>query len=128
MTPTTESKQLQTMKVASTIALLAGLWYFISPWVYGAYSVANSWNNWIIGAMVVILAGIRLGSPLRTAALSWVNCALGIWAFVSPWIYKYTMDHGRFINSLAVGVILFVAAMWSATSTPHTQHPVVTHT
>jgi hypothetical protein len=116
------------MKVASTLTLLAGLWYFISPWVYGTYHLRNAWNDWIAGAVVVILAGIRLSSPLRTVALSWINCAFGVWAFVSPWIYGYTMDHGRFINSLCVGVILFVAAIWSATSTPHTHHPVSTHT
>ena len=65
MTPTTESKQTQAMKVASTIALLAGLWYFVSPWVYGVYAATNSWNNWIVGAVVVILAAIRLGSPMK---------------------------------------------------------------
>jgi hypothetical protein len=46
---------------------------------------------------------------------------------VSPWIFGYTMQHGQLINSLCVGLIMFVAAIWSATSTPHTQHPVVTH-
>ena len=117
---------MQAMKTASTITLLAGLWFFMSPWVYGVYSNVNSWNNWIVGAVVVILAAIRIGYPMRTVSLSWINCVLGIWAFISPWIYGYSMDHGRFVNSLCVGVITFVAAMWSATSTPHTHHPAVT--
>ena len=115
------------MKVASTIALLAGLWYFVSPWVYGVYAATNSWNNWIVGAVVVILAAIRLGSPMKTVSLSWINCALGIWAFISPWIYGYTLEHGRYVNSLCVGVIMFAAAMCSVTSTPHSHHTVATH-
>ncbi len=127
MTPTMEKKDTGT-KVASTISLLVGIWFFISPWVYGAAGVANSWNSWIVGAVVVILAAIRLSNPINTAAASWVNCILGVWAFISPWVYGYTLDHGRFINSLCVGVILFVASITSASSTPHTQHPVVTRT
>ncbi len=127
MTPTMESKNTG-MQAASIICLLAGIWFFISPWVYGTASVTNSWNSWIVGAAVVILAAIRLSNPMKTMAASWVNCILGVWAFISPWIYGYTMDHGRFINSLCVGVILFVAAITSTTSTHSTHHPVTTRT
>jgi hypothetical protein len=49
--------------------------------------------------------------------LSWLNALLGIWAFFSPWIYGYTGNAGRFINSLCVGVIVFVLAIVSATFT-----------
>ena len=127
MTPTIESKHTGA-SIASTISLLVGIWFFISPWVYGTFGDVNSWNSWIVGAAVVILAAIRLSMPMRTVGLSWVNCALGVWAFISPWVYSYTMERGRFINSLCVGVILFIAALSSATSTHHTQHPVVTRT
>lgn len=127
MTPTMESKDTG-MQAAGIICLLAGIWFFISPWVYGTASNANSWNSWIVGAVVVILSAIRLSNPMKTVGLSWVNCLLGVWAFVSPWIYGYTVEHGRFINSLCVGVILFIAAITSATSTHHTQHAVPTRT
>ena len=117
------------VSVASTICLLAGIWFFISPWVYGTFHDANSWNSWIVGAVVVIIGAVRLSTPMTTGGLSWVNCLLGIWAFVSPWVYGYTIETGRFINSLCVGVILFIAAIASATAASHTtHHPVVTHT
>jgi hypothetical protein len=51
------------------------------------------------------------------ASLSWLNALLGIWTFFSPWIYGYTAGTGRFINSLCVGVIVFVLAICSATFT-----------
>jgi len=127
VTPTLESKHTGTM-VASTICLLAGIWFFISPWVYGTSGDANSWNSWIVGAVVVILSAIRLSAPMTTAGLSWVNCILGVWAFISPWVYGYTLEHGRFINSLCVGVILFIAAISATTTTHDTRHPVTTRT
>lgn len=123
-----ESKHTGT-STASTICLLCGIWFFVSPWVYGAAGNPNSWNSWIVGAAVVILSAIRLGNPTSMVGLSWINCLLGIWAFISPWIYGYdTVNQGRFINSLCVGVILFIAAISAATTTHRTSHPVVTHT
>ncbi len=106
--------RLNGVKAASTIVLLAGIWFFISPWIYGAYMHSNAWNSWIVGAILFILACIRVGRPAYSAALSWCNMVLGIWAFFSPWIYGYTGNTGRFVNSLCVGVIVFVLSIASA--------------
>ena len=87
MTPTNvDRKHLQTVRGASSVVLLAGLWFFISPWIYGAPMTANAWNGWIVGAAIVILAAIRVANPVHTTGLSWVNCILGVWAFISPWV------------------------------------------
>ena len=127
MTPTTDSKPTA-FTASSVIAFLAGIWLFISPWIYGAYGAANAWNNWIIGVAIVILAGFRMGYPMATQWISWVNVLLGIWTFISPWIYGYTGNQGRFINSLCVGVIVFVFALRNAMATPHMGHPATTRT
>ena len=101
---------------ASTLCLLCGIWLFFSPWVYGADSVnGTGWNGWIVGLAIVILSLVRLARPVYSTVLSWCNMVLGIWVFFSPWIYGYTGNEGRFINSLCVGVIVFIAAIASAT-------------
>jgi len=112
-----------TVKAASTITLLAAIWLFLSPWVYAAYHLPQAWNSWIIGVAIVILAAIRLGNPEGTSWISWLNCLLGIWTFASPWIFRFTNDTGRFANSLCVGVIVFFAALRSATARPHSGTP-----
>jgi hypothetical protein len=106
--------RLTGVKAASTIVLLAGIWYFVSPWVYSGYTHPNAWNSWIVGAILFILACIRVARPAYSTALSWCNMVLGIWAFFSPWIYGYTGNTGRFINSLCVGVVVFVLSIASA--------------
>jgi hypothetical protein len=103
-------------RAASTICLLAGIWLFVSPWVYGAAGSANAWNSWIVGAAMFIIGAVRLGTPLYSTGLSWVNTVLGIWVFFSPWIFSYVGNTGRFINSLCVGVIIFVLSIVSALS------------
>ena len=109
---------MTTVKGASGINLLAGIWLFISAWVYGAYALQNAWNSWIVGALIVILAAVRLSDPMKTIWASWVNCILGIWTFASPWIYGY---HGsdRATNSMVVGILVFALAIVSATAAPH---------
>ena len=120
MTPneaTSSTTKMTAAKAASTIVLLAGIWFFVSPWVYGAYTTGNAWNSWIVGALMFILGCVRVSQPSRLTGLSWLNALLGIWAFFSPWIYGYVGNTGRFINSLCVGVIVFVLALCSATAT-----------
>jgi SPW repeat len=124
----TDSNHVPAIKRAAIINLLAGIWLFISPWVYLAYHNRNSWNEWIVGALIVILAATRLGNPLGARGVSVVNMLLGIWTFASPWIYGYTDYRGRFINSLCVGVIVFVFGLVNSsmrrTVTPDEPHPV----
>ncbi len=102
-------------KGASTICLLAGIWLFVSPWVYGAHTNANAWNCWIVGGFMVLFGIIRIARPAYSTVLSWCNMILGIWTFFSPWIYGYAgTNTGRFINSLCVGLIVVVFSIISA--------------
>jgi hypothetical protein len=103
-------------RIASGICLLAGVWLFVSPWVYGAAASGNAWNNWIVGGLMVLIGIVRLARPAYSSAISWFNTILGIWTFFSPWIYGYSGDTGRLINSLCVGFIVFVFSIAAATS------------
>lgn len=107
-------------KSASIVVLLAGLWFLASPWVYGSYLSQESWNNRIVGLLITILAIARLSAAdlRRTQWISWANCLFAIWIMASPWVYQYAENTDRLVNSLCVGVILFVAATISAVSAP----------
>lgn len=111
------------LRAAGPIAFLAGVWFFVSPWFYDSYALDSAWNNWIVGAAVVVLAAFRLGYPFA-AWIGWVNCLLGIWIFASPWIYGYNVDHRRLVNSLCVSVaIFFVVGLHNGIRPPPTSHP-----
>jgi len=92
-----DNTRLGAIKAAGTICLLAGVWFFVSPWVYGAAAQPNAWNSWIIGGFMVLFGILRISRPAYSTALSWCNMVLGIWTFFSPWIYGYT-GNGRFIK------------------------------
>jgi len=97
--------------VAYIVSLLIGLWFFVSPWVYGAAGNPNAWNSWIVGALIALFSLIRLGSRGGATYLGWANAILAVWVFISPWVYGYTANTGRFVNSLCVGVVVFVISL-----------------
>ena len=106
---------------ASLLAFLGGLWLFLSPWIYGASGNSNAWNSWIIGAVICFLALMR-GSRPAAINLSWLNSILGLWTFLSPWIFAYTGSSGRMINSLCVGFLVFCSAIIGANSARMSHH------
>ena len=100
---------LSTAKAASTICLLAGIWLFVSPWVYGAYANGNAWNSWVVGGFMILFGIIRIVRPAYSTVLSWCNLILGFWTFFSPWLYGYAATNSaRFINSICIGGIVAV--------------------
>jgi hypothetical protein len=105
---------LTAARASSTISLLAGIWFFISPWVYGSYTRAVGFNNWFAGALIIIFSVTRLMRPAYSTAMCWANMVMGIWVFCSPWIYGYANTNAAlFINSLVVGFVLFVFSVIS---------------
>jgi len=113
-------------RIFSLIALLSGLWLFVSPWVFNADSFGNAYSGRIVGALIAILAGFELSTPSMRELLSWISCLLAIWIFASPWMFGYTNSSGRFVNSLCVGVIVLVVSLRNAVSPPHPIQPLPT--
>lgn len=108
-----------TIKTTATISLLAGIWLFVSPWVYKVQAMPNSWNSWILGILIVVLAAIQLFDPISTRGASVVNLLLGVWVFASPWIFRYSHMTDRLVNSLCVGAVVFIVSA-VASSMGHT--------
>src|SRR5581483_12107246 len=107
---------------AGIINILAGVWLFISPWIYGYGRDMSAWNAWFIGFGIALIAAVRLAAPAQSW-LSWINCVLGIWTFFTPWIYGFAGDTARLVNCLVVGVIVFVLGIASARTSVYPMHP-----
>jgi hypothetical protein len=108
------SNKLAGTRAVNIICLLAGIWFFVSPWVYGAPLTGEAWNSWIVGALMFIFGCAQIVRPTFSTSLSWANMVLGIWAFFSPWLYGYVFNTGLLVNSLCVGVIVFVLSIAAA--------------
>jgi hypothetical protein len=103
--------------------LLLAIWLFISPWAIGFASGAGgaeavtlpnagaaAWNAWVIA---VIVAALSLAAIAKLAVWEdWVNLVLGVWLFFSPWILGYAALGGAMWNSLVVGFLIGLLAIW----------------
>ena len=112
-----------TVKTASGLDGLAGLWQIAAPFLlgYSAFTTAL-WNDVITGAAVLLLAGTRtLGSNYRVAWPSWINALIGVWLFVSPLVLNYPAGSVAATNDMIMGVVITILALWSALATPKVQ-------
>ncbi|HLH21268.1 MAG TPA: SPW repeat protein [Chloroflexota bacterium] len=101
---------------ASGLNVLAGIWLIISPWVLGfsRTDVPMMWNNVIFGIIAAILAGIRAGGAYDAPWLSWINVLIGIWLFISAFVFATMAMPTPFWNNVILGIIVFVLGIVSA--------------
>jgi hypothetical protein len=70
--------------------LLAGLWLLVAPFVLGyAELLGPLWNDVIIGAVIAVVAVLRIGTGLSERALSRALAMLGSWLIVAPFVLGY---------------------------------------
>lgn len=101
--------------LASGINLILGLWLIAAPFVLTFTAHRGSeWNNIIVGAIVAVLAAIRLWGGVGTGWLSWVNVVLGLWLIVSPWIFGNSNVSAILWDDIIIGAIIVVFGAWSA--------------
>jgi len=94
--------------------MLLGAWLFASPWLlkYAADLPRAAWSAWISGAAIVLFAAIALYIPKVVEEIA--NALLGIWVAVSPWVIGFAASRDVTTNTLLVGVLVALLAIWAA--------------
>jgi hypothetical protein len=115
------SKEEWTMANSSTVSsvrwqditnLALGFWLFVSPWIIGfkgTEMVAR--NAWLFGVIVAVLAVLALFAYEKWE--EWLNAAIGVWICVSPWVLGADASAHILWNSMIVGALLVILALWS---------------
>lgn len=94
---------------AAGLNLLVGVWLIISPWVLNYNDADAWWNPVVFGAIVSTLALACVMVPARTAALSAINAAIGVWLFISGF---WLADSAQAAwNDWIMGTIVFILSV-----------------
>jgi SPW repeat len=101
-----------TVRIASGLNLLAGIWLIIAPFVLGYGGGDPYWNDIVFGAIVAGLALVRVSGAYRASWMSWLNVLIGAWIFISAFWLDNTWNAGT--NDIIVGAIVFVLGLVSA--------------
>ena len=103
-------------KTASGINVVLGAWLLASPWIFGYVGTSAAWNSVVIGALILIIGATRVVA-LVSPALARVNLVFGLWTIASPWIFGYAAGEPAMWNSIVVGIVVALMAIWSARAT-----------
>lgn len=96
-----------TTKSLAGINTILGFWLIIAPFVFEA-PTSDLWNDIIVGAAIVFLAGYNYyretdQQPMSTGSAG-LNLLLGFWLIVAPFI---TGVSGRLLwNDVIVGILV----------------------
>jgi hypothetical protein len=101
------------MRIASSINVALGIWLIASPWVFDYSGRAPVLSGVFGGALIAMLAAIRLASLRERPGLSHINLLLGFWTIVSPWASGYVENKAAVANNIMVGVLVTALAVWS---------------
>ena len=113
-------KRRDTLIAAKTVSLMCAvgaLWLFVSPWAFGFSDASSAWNAWLVGVVMFLCSLVRLLAPAGTTGASYINAALAVWIFISPWVYGYVGKGPRLTNDLGLGVFMFSMSLVSARET-----------
>lgn len=115
------------------VNLIIGIWLFIAPWVVrtafanSSAASAASWNSWVLGVIVFIMALWALSTP-GVSVPEWINVLAGIWLFIAPWVLTfYSVTTGAAWNQWVFGVIVFILSVWAVSTLRPMSGPAGTH-
>jgi hypothetical protein len=97
------------------IALL-GLWMLVSPRVLHFVGIQSDaiWSAWLTGvAIILVTAGSRFVIETWSPWQDGTNAVLGLWLMVSPWVLGFAAHMTARTNSIVVGLLVVVLALWA---------------
>jgi len=110
-----DMKQLRNWAIA-----LLGLWMLVSPRVLGFAGIHPGiqsraiWNAWLVGAVIMLVTvGSRFVVEIWRPWQDGTNAALGLWLMVSPWALGFAAHMTARTNSVVVGFVVAVLALWA---------------
>ena len=81
----------ETQRWIGGLSALVGAWVFVSTFVFGLSS-SHFWNNVVIGAAIVILAGYSAVQASESRGpnpwASGLAALLGLWMIVAPFVFQ----------------------------------------
>lgn len=71
-------------RMASGVNILLGIWLIFSPWGFDYSGKSAVLSSVTVGALISLLAAIRLASLHNSAGVSGINFLLAFWTAASP--------------------------------------------
>jgi len=88
--------------------LVLAVFLFVSPWLFAFVHGTLRVDTWVSTALVAVMS---FGALIAFRDWEeWINCILGLWIAVSPWVFGFQHTAAMLVN-LAIGILIAYLAM-----------------
>lgn len=110
-------KDVNQSRLATTLALLIGLWVAISPsWIPMSSSAQVS--TFVVGIIMVVASIVQYFT--KSVVPSWITGIAAAWLFLSVFIYG--MSAGAAWSSILSAIAVIALSVWDAVEVDHFAH------
>jgi len=103
-------------RLRDLLITILGLWLVLSPRIldFAPGHVEAVWNTWLLGAAIILVTAVsRYLLDERSAWEDMACAALGLWLMVSPWVLGFATHGAERSNSVLIGFLITVLALWA---------------
>ena len=101
-------RRLRRNAILEIYQLVLAVFLFVSPWLFAFAHGTLRVDTWVSAALVAVVSFVALMAFREWE--EWINCILGLWIALSPWVFGFQHTAAMFIN-LLVGILIAYLAM-----------------
>jgi len=108
-----QANETGTAHIVNGLALMAGLYLAISPWVVGFQTLTPLVITNVLTGLVLVALALGLSAAFgRLHGVAWVIPFLGAWTFVAPWVIRGGVNTTPAVaNNITIGAVCFVLGL-----------------
>lgn len=91
---------------------LLGVWLAVSPWLVSYQEIPSPTANAVLVGVALVCAAVGAAIVPR-AWEEWIECALGAWLVISPWIIGFGMHRAAMLTAVITGAVIVALALWT---------------
>jgi SPW repeat len=101
-------RSLRRNAILEIYQLVLAMFLFVSPWLLAFAHGALRIDTWVSAALVAVVSSVAIVAFRNWK--EWINCILGLWIAVSPWILGFQHPAAMVVN-VAVGLLIAYLAL-----------------
>jgi SPW repeat len=101
-------RSLRKNAILEVYQLVLAVFLFVSPWLFAFAHGTLRVDTWVSAALVTVISFVALIAFREWE--EWLNCILGLWIAMSPWVLGFQHTGAMFVN-LAIGILIAYLAM-----------------
>jgi hypothetical protein len=101
-------RRLKRNAILEVYQLVLAVFLFVSPWLFAFAHGTLRIDTWVCAVVVAVISFVALVAFRDWE--EWINCILGLWIALSPWILGFQNTAAMVVN-VAVGFLVAYLAL-----------------